>query len=131
MFGTHRTAAKAYANIGLETGVIAASPHQLITMLFDGAMAAILKAKNHIQNNQIAEKGEAISKAIMIIDSGLRGGLNLDKGGNLAQNLDALYSYMVQRLMEANLRNDPALLKEVYGLLNDLKSAWVGMADQN
>ena len=131
MFGTHRTAAKAYANIGLETGVIAASPHQLITMLFDGAMTAILKAKNHIQNNQIAEKGEAISKAIMIIDSGLRGGLNLDKGGNLAQNLDALYSYMVQRLMEANLRNDPALLKEVYGLLNDLKSAWVGMADQN
>ena len=131
MFGTHRTAAKAYANIGLETGVIAASPHQLITMLFDGAMAAILKAKNHIQNNQIAEKGETISKAIMIIDSGLRGGLNLDKGGNLAENLDALYSYMVQRLMEANLRNDPALLKEVYGLLNDLKSAWVGMADQN
>ena len=131
MFGTHRTAAKAYANIGLETGVIAASPHQLITMLFDGAMAAILKAKNHIQNNQIADKGQAISKAILIIDSGLRGGLNLDKGGNLAQNLDALYSYMVQRLMEANLRNDPALLKEVYGLLNDLKSAWVAMADQN
>ena len=131
MFGTHRTAARAYANIGMETGVIAASPHQLITMLFDGAMAAILKAKNHLQDNQPAEKGEAISKAIMIIDSGLRGGLNLDKGGNLAETLDALYSFMVQRLMEANLRNDPALLKEVYGLLNDLKSAWVGMADQN
>lgn len=130
MFASHRSAAKTYANIGLETGVAAASPHQLITMLFDGALAAISQAHHHMQQNDIAAKGQAISKAIMIIDSGLRGGLNLDAGGELAQSLDALYSYMSQRLMQANLQNNSELLHEVQQLLNELKSAWVAIGGQ-
>lgn len=127
MFGAPRNVAKAYASVGLETGVVAASPHQLITMLFDGALAAILKAKTHMEQQQIAEKGEALSKAIMIIDSGLRAGLNLEQGGELASQLDALYSYMVTRLMEANLQNNLLTLREVYQLLTDLKSSWVSI----
>lgn len=127
MFGAPRNVAKAYANVALETGVVAASPHQLITMLFDGALAAILKAKKHMEQQQIAEKGEAISKAIMIIDSGLRAGLNLEQGGDLANNLDNLYTYMVTRLMEANLQNSLSGLREVYQLLTDLKSSWVSI----
>lgn len=127
MFGAPRNVAKAYANIGLETGIVAASPHQLITMLFDGALAAILKAKKHMEQQQIAEKGEAISKAIMIIDSGLRAGLNLEQGGELANNLDNLYTYMVTRLMDANLQNSLSGLREVYQLLTDLKSSWVSI----
>ena len=131
MFGAHRSAARAYASVGLETGVVASNPHQLITMLFDGALAAILKAKHHMQLGHVADKGTAISKAIMIIDSGLRGGLNLEKGGDLAENLNGLYSFMTQRLMQANLQNDPALLDEVQVLLNDLRSAWVSMGNSN
>ena len=127
MFGTHRSAAKAYASVGLETGVIAANPHQLITMLFDGAVAAVLKAKQHMQFNEIADKGTAISKAIMIIDSGLRAGLNLQQGGEIAENLDALYSFMIQRLMQANLQNDASVLDEVLSLMSDLRSAWVSI----
>ena len=127
MFGTHRSAAKAYASVGLETGVIAANPHQLITMLFDGAVAAVLKAKQHMQHNEIADKGTAISKAIMIIDSGLRAGLNLQQGGEIAENLDALYSFMIQRLMQANLQNDASVLDEVLSLMSDLRSAWVSI----
>lgn len=130
MFGTHRSAAKAYANVGLETGVVTASPHQLICMLFDGALAAIVKAKYHIERHEISDKGQAISKAIMIIDSGLRGGLNLEDGGELAQTLDSLYSYMSQRLMQANLQNNPVLLDEVHTLLGDLKSAWISIGGQ-
>lgn len=124
MFGSNRSAAKAYARVGLETGVTAASPHKLIGMLFDGAMIAILRAQNHMQAGQITEKGQAISKAISIIDSGLHASLNLEAGGEVAQNLDALYGYMTQQLTQAHLRNDPALLQEVHGLLGDLKSAW-------
>lgn len=124
MFGSNRSAAKAYARVGLETGVTAASPHKLIAMLFDGAMIAILRAQNHMQAGQIAEKGQAISKAISIIDSGLHASLNLEAGGEMAKNLDALYGYMTQQLAQAHLKNDPALLQEVHGLLSGLKSAW-------
>ncbi len=94
----NRSAAKAYARVGLETGVAAASPHKLIAMLFDGAMIAILRAQNHMQAGQIVEKGQAISKAISIIDSGLHASLNLEAGGEVAKNLDALYGYMTQQL---------------------------------
>lgn len=124
MFGSNRMAAKAYARVGLETGVTAASPHKLISMLFEGAQIAILRAQQHMQAGQIAEKGQAISKAISIIDSGLHASLNLEAGGEVAQNLDALYGYMTQQLTQAHLRNDPALLQEVHGLLTELKSAW-------
>jgi len=130
MFGSNRSAAKAYARVGLETGVTAASPHKLIGMLFDGAMIAILRAQTHMQAGQITEKGQAISKAISIIDSGLHASLNLEAGGEVAQNLDALYGYMTQQLTQAHLRNDPALLQEVHGLLGDLKSAWDAIAPQ-
>lgn len=124
MFGSNRSAAKAYARVGLETGVTAASPHKLIAMLFEGAMIAILRAQDHMQAGQIVEKGQAISKAISIIDSGLHASLNLEAGGEMAQNLDALYGYMTQQLTQAHIKNDPAMLQEVHGLLADLKSAW-------
>ncbi|MCX7250484.1 MAG: flagellar export chaperone FliS [Burkholderiales bacterium] len=124
MFGSNRSAAKAYARVGLETGVTAASPHKLIAMLFEGAMIAILRAQNHMQAGQIVEKGQAISKAISIIDSGLHASLNLKAGGEVAENLDALYGYMTQQLAQAHLKNDLALLQEVHSLLSQLKSAW-------
>ena len=132
MFGSHRNAAKAYSNVSLETGVTTASPHQLITMLFDGALVAMVTAKHHMENGEIFEKGQAISKAILIIDSGLRGGLNFEAGdGELSQNLNSLYLYMSEQLMQANLKNDPAILDEVYRLLSEIKSAWVAIGIQS
>ena len=124
MFGTSRNSAQAYASVGLQTGAIAASPHKLIAMLLEGAMIAILKARKHMQAGEVTEKGSAINKAISIIDSGLRGSLNLKEGGDIAKNLSSLYSYMTQKLSEAHLQNDPKLLQEVYKLLADLKSTW-------
>jgi flagellar protein FliS len=99
-------------------------------MLFDGALVAIVKAKTHMEKREIVEKGNSISKAIMIIDSGLRGGLNFEVGGEIAQTLNSLYAYMSQQLMQANLKNDPALLDEVYTLLTDIKGAWVAIGTQ-
>lgn len=126
MFGSARNGAQAYATVGVETGVVAASPHKLIVMLFDGALTSLALALQHLKAEKIdiAAKGAAISKAIDIIDSGLRASLDLNVGGEIAANLDGLYAYMSNRLLMANLHNDPQPIEEVRVLLNDLKSAW-------
>lgn len=120
--------ARSYAQVGLQSGVMSASPHQLITLLFDGAKTAIAMARHHMANKEIAAKGKAISKAINIIDNGLKASLDAEAGGQagaeLVANLSALYDYISQRLMFANLRNDPALLDEAERLLENIASAW-------
>lgn len=124
MFGSTRSGANAYAKVGLETGVAAASPHKLVIMLFEGAMVAIASAIQQMQAGDIPAKGQSISKAITIIDSGLRASLNKEIGGEIALNLDALYGYMSSRLIIANLKNQPTILEEIYQLLKGLKDAW-------
>ncbi|MBI4809573.1 MAG: flagellar export chaperone FliS [Nitrosomonadales bacterium] len=121
------TATKAYASVEIESGVHAADPHKLISMLFQGALLAIANARNGILHKDIPAKGAAISKAIMIIGEGLQASLDKNVGGELAQNLDALYSYMCTRLLVANVNDDVAALDEVAGLLNELKGAWDGI----
>jgi flagellar protein FliS len=116
--------ANAYAKVGVETGVVAASPHKLIVMLYDGAILSLGMAMQHIRAGQTAAKGQSISKAIAIIESGLRASLNKQVGGEIAINLDNLYAYMVKRLIEANLGNDEAMLEEVQRLLQDLRDTW-------
>ena len=118
------TAIKAYTNVGLESGVTAADPHKLILLLYQGALLAISSAKNQMMRKEIEAKGKSISQAIMIIDSGLKASLDESVGGELAQNLSALYSYMSQRLLVANLKNDAGALDEVSRLLTELKGAW-------
>ena len=118
MFGTMQRGVGAYAKVGLETGVAAASPHKLIVMLYDGAMVSILSGITNMKAGNIAAKGAAISKAINIIDNGLRAALDKKAGGEIADNLDALYEYISTRLLKANLNNDPAMLEEAHALLS-------------
>lgn len=124
MFGTMKSGVNAYAKVGLETGVVSASPHKLIVMLFDGALVAVSTALMHMKAGNIPEKGIAISKAILIIDSGLRASLDKKVGGDIAEGLDALYEYMGARLLLANLKNQVDILEEVQRLLSDLRGAW-------
>src|SRR5450830_1683124 len=121
MFGSQRSGANAYAKVGVETGVLAASPHKLIAMLFDGALVTMKPG------GSIAAKGQSISKAIRIIDEGLRASLDREAGGGIAVSLDALYEYMSNRLLVGNLQNDPAMIQEVQRLLTELKQAWDGI----
>lgn len=130
MFGTMQSGASVYAKVGIETGVIAANPHKLIVMLFEGVQAALNNALQHMEGGNIAEKGMAISKAIMIIDNGLRASLDKSVGGEIAQNLDSLYEYMSTRLLQANLKNDPQVIQEVSALLLDIKGAWESIDPQ-
>ncbi|HEX7633660.1 MAG TPA: flagellar export chaperone FliS [Noviherbaspirillum sp.] len=131
MFGSTRSGASAYAKVGIETGVVAASPHKLIVMLFDGALAALATAQQHMKTGDIAAKGLAISKAIDIIYCGLRASLDHNTGGEIASNLDALYEYMTNRLLAANLNNQPEIIDEVQRLLHDLRSAWESIAPES
>jgi flagellar protein FliS len=129
MFGTFSNGANAYAKVSVETGVATASPHKLIVMLFDGALVAVSAAANQMRAGQIPDKGLSISKAISIIESGLRASLDKKAGGSIAENLDALYEYMCHRLLQANLKNQPEVLDEVHGLLKDLKTSWEAIGE--
>lgn len=120
-------AARAYATVGLETGVTGAPPHRLIQLLLDGALLAIAQARQAMQQQDPARKGESISKAIQIIDEGLKASLD-PRGGELYRQLQDLYDYMGRRLLHASLRNSQETLDEVTKLLQDIRSAWQSIA---
>jgi flagellar protein FliS len=107
-----------------------ASPHALILMLFEGALVSINLAKGFMLNHEVSHKCEAISKALAIIDEGLRASLDKEKGGEIARNLDDLYEYMGSRLIQANLKNQPEYLDEVARLLGEIKGAWEEIGKQ-
>jgi len=119
--------ASTYRQIGVETGVAAASPHQLVTMLFEGFTDAIAQARAAMLAGQIEPKGKAIVRAVRIIDEGLIASLDLEAGGQLADDLMALYGYIARRLTHANHRNDTAALDECVRLIEPLRAAWVAI----
>ncbi|KEA51552.1 flagellar protein FliS [Mangrovibacter sp. MFB070] len=120
----NRTGVKAYQKVSLESAVMSASPHQLIVMLFDGALSALVRAKLFMEQGAVAEKGKALSHAINIIDSGLKTALDTSEEDELTSNLISLYEYMIRRLLHANLRNDIAAVEEVERLLTNIADAW-------
>jgi len=130
MFGYNSSPLAAYKKIETDIAVETASPYQLILMLFDGALTAITIAKTELEAGRIEAKGLSISKAIDIIANGLKVSLEMESGGEIAQNLAALYDYMVRRLVQANLKNQVAALDEVSSLLGDIRSAWAEIDPQ-
>lgn len=112
-----------YKSVGVTSAVEEASPHRLVQMLLDGAVARVVAANGYMARGDMGRKGESISLAIAIID-GLKGSLDLEGGGEIATNLEALYDYMVHRLFHANIKNDVQVLEEVRGLLRGIKEAW-------
>jgi len=122
--------ANAYAKVGVESGVLSASPHQLIVMLFDAAQTSIRAARLHMQAGNIPEKGKAISRAVDIINRGLVEALDHERGGELAGRLGQIYDYVTRLLLQANLRNDQQSLDQAANLLEEIGSAWREIAPQ-
>lgn len=120
-------AARVYQQIGVSSEVENATPHRLIQLLMERVLTKIAMARGHMERESVAEKGVHIGDAVDII-SGLQASLNHKPDAKIAGNFDALYEYMVKRLTEANLRNDPAILDEVTGLMRELKEAWDAIA---
>lgn len=130
MFSTGRFAnpSQAFANLyrrtGVEIDVHGASPHRLVAMLFDGFNEAVSQAQGALASGNIELKGRAISRAVRIVDEGLKAALDLNAGGELATNLRDLYAYVTLRLTQANVRNDANALDECKRLLAPLQQAW-------
>ncbi|MDR1647579.1 MAG: flagellar export chaperone FliS [Zoogloeaceae bacterium] len=124
MFGNLSNPAGAYAQLSRESDVRSADPHRLIILLFEGAESAISVARIHAEQGNVAERGSHLSKAIDIINNGLKVSLDLERGGDLAYRLRALYEYMVSRLLWANMKNDVPAMQEVLGLLGEIHDAW-------
>ena len=118
-----------YRQIDLESDGRGADPHRLIVLLFDGAESTVEQALLRLEANDIVGKSESLMKAIDIILSGLSASLNTEQGGDLANNLKALYDYMVSRLVHANIHKDPGAIREVQRLLGEISGAWREMGE--
>jgi flagellar protein FliS len=123
-------AAQAYKSVSVNTAVEAANPHKLVLMLYDGLLRHLRLGKAHMQKGDLGAKAASLSKAMSIIDQGLRASLNDDKGGDIAKNLRMLYDYAERQLVHANARNDVAKIDEVINLLEPLRAAWHGIGTE-
>lgn len=130
-FGGHRSMSGVYHRVGVQTGVDGASPHRLVEMLFDGLMDAITQGRGAMRAGNVELKTRALSRAVRIVDEGLKASLNLEAGGKLAQDLCDLYAYVTLRLTQANLRDDEAALDECQRLLEPVREAWTSIGNAN
>ena len=112
-----------YGDVKVTTGVAGADSVQLIQMLFDGLIESLSTARGHMERGAIVEKGKALARAGRIV-VGLQGALDFEKGGEIARNLNDLYSYVTRRLFHVNANNDLAALEEVHNLMNEIRTAW-------
>jgi flagellar protein FliS len=113
-----------YGDVKVTTGVSGADNVQLIQMLFDGLIESLATARGHMERGSIVEKSKSLSRAGRIV-VGLQGALDFEKGGDIARNLNDLYSYVTRRLFHVNANNDLDALQEVHNLMNEIRSAWL------
>lgn len=118
-----------YASIGLETEILGASPERLISLLFRAAQTALAQARHHLEAGNIAERGKALSKAIAIVDTGLKASVDTHRGGAVAEHLIASYELIIRDLLQANLHADESRLDSAEFLLNNVAEAWHLAAD--
>ena len=116
-------ATSAYSGVAVDARVKVATPHELITMLYDGVLDSLASAQGAVQRNDTAAKGKAINKCILLLGEGLRGGLS-PEGGELSANLANLYDYCIFRLTQANMNSDEAAIEEVRGLVITVADGW-------
>jgi flagellar protein FliS len=121
-------ALKQYRQLGIESEVSNASPHRLIQLLFEGALARLAAAQGAIERGDPAAKGELLGKAISIV-GGLRSSLDMS-AGELSERLDQLYEYINLKLLEASVQNDAEKVNEAIQLLKTVKSGWDEIAPQ-
>ncbi len=112
-----------YNQVNNYSGITDADPHRLVQMLLEGVLGKVAVVKGLMKRGEISKKGEVIGNAISIV-SGLRASLDIEAGGELAENLDNLYEYIERRLLQANLKNDTDILDEVTSLLREIKTGW-------
>lgn len=126
----HAKAANAYRNMGAVTRVEGASPGQLLVLLFENLHVQLSRARMALAENNIAEKGLALGKAVRILDEGLKAALTPNSNDAFTQSLGDLYGYCAKRLTQANFYNDPQPIEEVIRLMDPVADAWKEIAKQ-
>ncbi|HEY4561134.1 MAG TPA: flagellar export chaperone FliS [Lysobacter sp.] len=119
--------ASQYRQTAVSSAVLDADPHRLVALMFNGVRERLQLAAACIDAGNVARKGQAITEASTIVGH-LDGSLNMEAGGEIAQNLSALYEYVQRRLLQANVTNDASILVECDGLIADIESAWSAIA---
>ena len=127
-YATQNRLAQHYANTALETAVSEATPHKLVDMLYSGALKNLKLTKVFIEQKQYAKKAEFSSKALSILNA-LKAGVNFDQGGEVAENMYALYEYCHRSVFQAVAKNDLQKIDEVIEHIEGLQSAWQQMPD--
>ena len=117
-------AMESYGSGNTATQASVANKVELIQMLFDGLIESLMSAQGHIEHGAIPEKGKSLARANRIV-FGLQTALDFEKGGYLARNLDELYSYVTRRILHINLHNDLDALREIQGLMGEIRQAWL------
>ena len=118
----------AYLSTRASSSVHDASPHKLITLLFDACQENLAVAKGAIERKEIKKKAEAIKKAIDIVVR-LQASLDFEKGEQIAIRLDDLYTFCTNRLAMANAMNDVTMIDEVYRVISELKAGWASISE--
>ena len=124
---SHHAYASQYRQTAVSSAVLDADPHRLVALMFNGVRERLQLAAACVDAGNVARKGQAITEASTIVGH-LAGSLNMDAGGEIAQNLLALYDYVQRRMLDANVRNDTDALLECDGLIADIESAWNAIA---
>ncbi|BEU97984.1 flagellar export chaperone FliS [Acidovorax sp. DW039] len=125
MFTAHNPrAVNAYQRINVETSMHTIDQHQLVSLLYEGVLGAVATARGAIARGDIQTKCNSIAKAIRILEEGLGTALDRVDGGELAENLGALYDYCVRRLISANAQNSDEMLQEVMRLIEPIATGW-------
>lgn len=119
-------ALKNYQAVRAHASVAAADPYRLVQLMLENVLQRIAAARGHLERNEVARKGEQISKAIAVIGA-LNASLNLEAGGEIAANLRDLYDYSSVRLVKANAANEAAGFDEVMALIRNIKEGWDGI----
>lgn len=119
----------AYRSVSAQGAVADADPHALVLALLDAAIERMNTAQVCIERGDTKRKASLLHSSVILIAE-LRGSLDLEKGGELAQNLSDLYEYMTRRLIHANLNGDVRAVTEVLSLLGEIRSAWVAIGPQ-
>ncbi|MCE5187421.1 MAG: flagellar export chaperone FliS [Planctomycetaceae bacterium] len=110
-----------------ETAVLTQNRGRLIVMLYEGAIRFLKQALEELQRKDYAAKGIHIRKALDIIIE-LNTVLDMENGGQIAQNLRSLYNFMQHHLAEANTKRDPQMIRDVITLLEELHQSWRAIA---
>jgi flagellar protein FliS len=118
-----RGSLQAYKKVSVDSQLSEASPHKVIQMLMAGAIERLVQGKAAMEQGNIPVKGERLGKALDIVIS-LRSCLSMDEGGDVAQNLDQLYEFMISQITLANAENNPQAIDDVVDIIREIKSAW-------